>query len=85
MRLPWRRPPAVRQQLSSPATIAVLEYDELGTPPQPGTMAAAAVGLRALAALNCTHTTVVDRETFGVCSGCGIHLTRDQYGEWSWT
>lgn len=80
----WRRPPAERRAVSSPASLAVLEYDELGIAPQPGTVAAAAVGLRAIAALNCAHATVVDRETFGVCTNCRIHLTRDEHGEWSW-
>lgn len=46
----WRRPPPPQPRLSSPAAIAVLEYDLYGVQPQPGTVASAAVGLRALSA-----------------------------------
>lgn len=45
----WRRPqPPPQYGLHSPAAIAVLEYDLYGIQPEPGTLAAASIGLRAL-------------------------------------
>lgn len=46
----WRcpEPTAAPVRLSSPAEIAVLEYDLYGVEPKPGTLAAAMVNLRAL-------------------------------------
>jgi hypothetical protein len=69
-------------------TIAVLEYEELGIAPQPGTAAALAVGLRAFGRLGtCTEhqpietTNLGDPAPNGTCQGCGQHMIRDN-GDW---
>lgn len=67
--------------------IAVLEHDELGIQPQPGTAAAAVIALRKAVA-NCTAHQPVDTTPFaqvgrsGMCARCGCHMVQDGDGEW---
>jgi hypothetical protein len=76
--------PAARPNYTA---IAVLEHDLLGIPPEPGTVAAAVIGLRKAVA-NCTAHQPVDTTTLGelgrrgVCTRCGCDMVQDGDGEW---
>ncbi|HEY3477976.1 MAG TPA: hypothetical protein VGL02_03670 [Streptomyces sp.] len=97
MRLRLRRRRAEPQPAPRPrpnyTTIAVLEYDELGIQPQPGTAAALVIGLRALreAATTCTTHHPIETTTFawgrrrrsGLCARCGRDMVMDAEGEWT--
>lgn len=67
--------------------IAVLEHDQLGIQPRPGTAAALVIGLRRAAA-NCTAHEPVDTTTLGqagrrgVCARCGRDMIQGGDGEW---
>lgn len=67
--------------------IAVLEHDELGIQPQPGTAAALVIALRKFAA-NCTEHQPVDTTMLGeagrhgVCARCGCDMAQDSDGQW---
>jgi hypothetical protein len=68
--------------------IAVMEYEELGIPPEPGTRAAVVIAGRAITPTNCPHETVVDIRTIGdpipvgLCAGCGTSMIQRD-GEWT--
>lgn len=68
-------------------TIAVLEHDQLGIQPEPGTAAATVVALRKAIA-NCTAHQPVDITMIGepgrrgVCARCGCDMVQDGNGEW---
>lgn len=94
MRLPWTRKPP--QPRPDHATIAVLEYELLGVEPEPGTSAAAAVGMRRLAnalrapmdAARCLHAEIASIQCLGesrdsgLCCACGCSMVRSDEGEW---
>lgn len=67
--------------------IAVLEHDELGIQPEPGTAAALVIALRKFAA-NCTAHEPVETPMFaqpgrvGMCARCGCSMAQDGDGEW---
>lgn len=73
MKWPWRRSsrtperPALR---ADPVKVAVLEHDIWGIQPEPGTMAAAVIGLRAL--IGCREHELEDAGTWG--TGPGVQL-----------
>lgn len=70
--------------------IAVMEYEELGIAPEPGTTAAAVIASReftaALTRANCPHGTVVDVTSYGdpipvgLCIGCGSSMIQRDGG-----
>lgn len=64
-----------------------MEHDLLGIPPQPGSMAALAIGLRRTGTC-LTHqpietTGLDDPRTIGVCTGCGANMLHDDHGNWT--
>jgi hypothetical protein len=67
--------------------IAVMEHDELGIQPEPGTVAAMVIGLRKAVA-NCTAHQPVDTTPFaqagrsGLCTRCGCDMVQDGDGQW---
>lgn len=67
--------------------ITVLEHDELGIQPEPGTVAAAVIALRKAVA-SCTTHQPVDTTPFaqvgrsGMCARCGCDMVQDGDGEW---
>lgn len=88
-----RRSPKLTPAGSTPPTpdylaIAVMEYEELGIRPEPGSAAAGLVALRSIAAEDCEHLDVVDVTTFGqrghvgLCTRCGTNMIQDGSGEW---
>lgn len=68
--------------------IAVMEYEELGIEPEPGSLAALAIGLRSLAkAGTCVeHDPIAPRpgdiRTIAVCSRCAQPMEQDRHGVW---
>lgn len=89
MRFRRRRPepqPALPPRPNYTA-IAVLEHDQLGIQPQPGTAAALVIALRKIAA-NCTAHQPIDTTPFaqvgrsGMCARCGCDMVQDGGGEW---
>lgn len=86
----WRRPqpttalPAPRPDYLA---IAVLEHDEYGIQPEPGTAAALVIGLRAAAKADCSHAGVtavptLKQRSAGICVRCGTNMIEDQDGRW---
>lgn len=85
MRIRRRKPePQPRPNYTA---IAVLEHDELGIQPEPGTTAAVVIALRKAVA-NCTVHQPVDLTTLsetgrrGVCTRCGCDMVQDGDGQW---
>lgn len=76
-------PPAPRPD---PTRIAILEHDLYGIQPQPGTMAALAIGLRQTG--TCLQHTPIDTSTLGdarpvgICQRCGRAMLLNENGDW---
>lgn len=69
--------------------IAVMEYEELGIQPEPGSAAALAIGLRAFGRTGtCAVHDPVAVTSFGdpapnaICTRCGQHMLQDEHGDW---
>ncbi|MFE2911259.1 hypothetical protein [Kitasatospora indigofera] len=84
-----RRPAPPAAPRPDPLAIAVLEYDELGIAPQPGTAAALAIGLRAFGRSGtCTEhrpiatTSLSDPRPNATCERCGQAMILDDGGDW---
>ncbi|MEU9921896.1 hypothetical protein AB0H51_11465 [Streptomyces griseoluteus] len=87
MKLWPRRRPAPAPPRANPTTIAVLEHDLLGIPPQPGTAAAAVIALRRVGTC-LTHqpvdtTTMNSPQPVGVCGRCGAAMVLGDDGGWT--
>lgn len=83
---PHAIPPALRPDY---VAIAVLEYEELGIRPEPGSTAAVAIAGRAITAADCAHAQVIDITTFGqpgrvgICTRCGTNMIQNGSGQWA--
>lgn len=85
MKLWPRRRPAPAPPRANPTTIAVLEHDLLGIPPQPGTAAALVIGLRRIGTClehEPVETTSLGERASALCTRCGAAMLQDDDGEW---
>lgn len=89
MRLRRRPAPAAAPEpRPDHVAIAVMEYEELGIKPEPGSTAAAIIACRTITAALCEHAQVVDITTFeqpghvGFCTRCGTNMIQNCSGEW---
>lgn len=77
---------AVERLRADPTRTAVLEHDELGIPPEPGSAAAVQVAMRSTTA--CTEhepietTSIGDPRPSGMCGRCGVGMVQDEDGQW---
>lgn len=81
----WSRRPAPARPRANLTTIAVLEHDLLGIPPEPGTTVAPAIALRRLGTCfehQPVETTELGEQPRGICARCGTAMIQDDGGRW---